>query len=169
MFLIFALLVSVITLIVRIRIVARIWVWLVIFPMLTTLFLPITFLLLWSWVWWRCLWWRVWKWCFCVRVYHRIWFIWFVPLFFKGSLIMFVDCHVMQSKFVSHVSEIFSVWMLSRSKTCLFWRSEFLIWLLYALVSLTLSKPWLDAIQPPFKFSFFVPLKLFALVEGAKK
>ena len=49
--------------------------------MLTTLFLLIAFIFPCSWVWQICLWWRVWWWWFWVRVYHWIWFIWFVLIF----------------------------------------------------------------------------------------
>ena len=53
------------------------------------------------------------------------------------------------------VSGIFQVWIFSRSKTFLVSSSDFLIWLLYAFVSLTFftatSAPWLEGIQSPFK------------------
>ena len=58
MFLLFALLASVITDIGVIRVIDQIWFWRVIFMMLTEIFIIITFLILCSWVWWRCLWWR---------------------------------------------------------------------------------------------------------------
>ena len=59
MFLIFASLASVMTVIGRIRVVARRWVWRVIFPMLTALFFLLAFLFLHSWVQWWCLWQKV--------------------------------------------------------------------------------------------------------------
>ena len=71
MALIFMSLASVITVIGRVRIVAGRWVWRVIFPIFTTVFLLIVLLFLW----WRFWWWffrcRVWRWWFWVRV---IWY-----------------------------------------------------------------------------------------------
>ena len=61
MFLIVASLASVMTFIGRIRVVARRWVWRVIFPMLTALFLLCAFIFLCSWVRWRCLQWIRWR------------------------------------------------------------------------------------------------------------
>ena len=89
--------------------------------------------------------------------------------FSKIPLIVFVDCHEIESQDTFIVSvEYFSVWIFFRSKTCLVSSSEFLIWLLYAFVLLTLSKPWLDPSQSPFKFSLSLPFKLFALVEKGR-
>ena len=66
----FALLASIMTAIGWISVVSRRWVWLVIFPMLTMIFLLFAFLFLCSWFRWRCLW-RIWWRRFWVWVHIR--------------------------------------------------------------------------------------------------
>ena len=162
MFLIFVLLASIITVIKTIRIVAQRWVWRVIFPMLTTLFLLIAFLLIWYQVWWRCLWWWVWRWWFWVQFFFR-----FVPFFIFE---LFVDrvsgllCKGVTES-VCHVSGFYSV---SCSKTSLVSSSELLIWLLYTVVLITLSKSWVFPSQSDLNLYLRVPFKDLALVEVAK-
>ena len=166
MALLFELLASVLTVIRRIRMVSRRWVWRVIFPMLTTIFLLIVFLFLWSQVWRRCLLWRVWRWWFWVQV------IWFVPfLYFEISVdrVCWLSVNGV-TKSGCQISGIISVWIFSHSKTFLVSSPDLLIWLLYAFVLLTLSIPWLDTIQSPFKLPPPpVLFKIYDLVEGEKK
>ena len=144
----FTSLASVITVIGRIIIVAQRWVWQVIVPILTTLFIIIVYLFMWYQLWRRCIWWWVWQWWFWVQV------IWFMPfLFFEISVerVCGMFSVIGVTKYGCRVSGIFSVWIFSCSKPFLVSSSYFLIWLLYTFFSLALSPatsaPCLDASQ----------------------
>ena len=103
-FLLFALLTSVMTVIGRIRVFARRWVWRVIFLMLTTLFLLLAFLFLRAWVRWKCLW-QIWWWRFWVQVHLRF----IIFSFFSENSVG----RVSSSKSVGRVGWIFSVGRVS--------------------------------------------------------
>ena len=162
MFILFALLVSVITVIRIIIMVARRWVWQVIFLMLTTLFLLIEFIIIWSRFWWRCLWWQVWRWWFWVRVH-----LGFVPFFvFELS----VDCvsGISFNGVTKSVCCVIGIFSVSCSKTSLVSSSEFLIWLLYPVVSLTFSKSCVYPSLSAPKFYLHALFKDLASVELVK-